>query len=98
MGEFLKRNVVYIAGVVVVVVVVTAFILIAGSALSGCSPSEPETKEPAYSSRYDWSNLDRTDGRYRYMVNGEVRSRLGVDVSENQHDIDWDAVAADGSM
>lgn len=33
---------------------------------------------------------------FRYVRDGQVVSRLGVDVSENQQLIDWEAVAADG--
>ena len=47
-------------------------------------------------SPYDWANLDRSDERYRYVVDGEVKSRIGIDVSESQKEIDWQAVARDG--
>lgn len=79
-------------------------VTIAIFALKAFLPAEeavdPETAdleaEQAFVSPYNWTNLDRTDGRYRYIVDGEVKSRLGIDVSENQHEIDWQAVADDG--
>lgn len=90
-GTFIKRNSVYILSVVAVVLIVV--LLIAGvrafSALTSLDFGE-------YESPYDWSNLDRTDGRYAYVVDGQVKSRLGIDVSEHEYDIDWGAVAADG--
>jgi GH25 family lysozyme M1 (1,4-beta-N-acetylmuramidase) len=52
--------------------------------------------EPAYVSPYDWTNLIRRDGRFAYEQNGAVVSRFGIDVSEHQGVIDWDAVANDG--
>ena len=55
-----------------------------------------EVYSTSYTSPYTWTNLDRTNGRYVYSIDGEVLSNLGVDVSENQGLIDWSAVAADG--
>jgi len=53
--------------------------------------------DPIYVCPYDWSNLYlNSAGRYAYTVNGEVRSRTGVDVSVHNGTIDWTAVAADG--
>ena len=49
-----------------------------------------------YASPYDWTALERTADRLAYVEDGEVRSQLGVDVSEHQGAIDWQAVAADG--
>ena len=56
------------------------------------------TVEEAYAtSPYDWSCLELDDhGRLRYVSGGEVLSRVGIDVSEHQGSIDWQAVAADG--
>ncbi len=36
------------------------------------------------------------DGEFQYVVDGEVISRKGIDVSKYQQDIDWEQVAADG--
>lgn len=53
--------------------------------------------DPVYVCPYDWSNLYlNNEGRYVYAVNGEVRSRTGIDVSEHNGTVDWAAVAADG--
>ena len=94
--QLVRRNVAYIVGVVAVVAIVAVGLLIAKALLSDTGASSSVQEEYAYTSPYDWTKLDRTDGRYRYIVDGEVKSRIGVDVSENQHDIDWNAVAADG--
>lgn len=48
-------------------------------------------------SPYDWSCLAWDErGRVSYVVDGTVRSRTGIDVSEHQGTIDWQAVAGDG--
>ena len=64
----------------------------------GCSGLESSggSGAPAYESPYDWSGLDRSNGRYTYSENGEPASRLGIDVSDHQGAIDWNAVADDG--
>lgn len=67
------------------------------TACSGGDATEPA--EQAYVSPYDWSALERSGAqgdRLAYRVDGEVRSQLGVDVSDHQGAIDWNAVAADG--
>lgn len=88
-------NLKYILGVVAVALVAALGIIIAAPLILQGADAD-RLRESAYVSPYDWSKLDRTDGRYRYVVEGEERSRIGIDVSENQHAIDWDAVAADG--
>ena len=57
-----------------------------------------DTVQPAIdvSTTYDWSNLTRNNGRYAYSIDGEVVSKFGVDVSENNAEINWPAAAADG--
>ena len=97
LAGFVRRNAKYIAGVVVVLLVAVAGIAVL-RALSPDSMTLQETPGEASSHEtpYDWTKLDRSGGHYRYIVDGKVKSRLGVDVSENQHDIDWNAVAADG--
>ncbi len=50
-------------------------------------------------SPYDWNGLERSganNDRLAYYEDGTLRSRLGVDVSDHQGVIDWNAVAADG--
>lgn len=45
----------------------------------------------------DWENLELgEDNRYTYYENGEAVSKMGIDVSYHQGDIDWERVAADG--
>ena len=66
-----------------------------------CTKPEPEdepVEEPVfvYESPYDWSNLVRENGRLSYMKGWMPASVSGIDVSEHQGVIDWDAVAADG--
>ncbi|MDO4533625.1 MAG: GH25 family lysozyme [Coriobacteriia bacterium] len=40
---------------------------------------------------FSWEN-----GRMSYAEDGEIVSKIGIDVSDHQDYIDWDAVAADG--
>ncbi|MCL2751114.1 MAG: glycoside hydrolase [Coriobacteriia bacterium] len=48
-------------------------------------------------SPYDWDQLIKDEnGRFEYFEDGVLRSRFGIDVSEHQKVIDWQAVAADG--
>lgn len=61
----------------------------------GCSRNSGEEAD-VYESPYDWESFSLVDGRYEYSIDGVKVSRLGVDVSEHQGEIDWDAVADDG--
>lgn len=93
--DFIKNNSTYIISVVGVVLIVVLMIVF----IRACTPEEqpaPEPQEQGYVSPYDWSKLDTTNGRYAYVVDGQVKSKLGIDVSENQHWIDWKEVKADG--
>ena len=92
-GEFIAHNAVYILSVLAVVFIV--LLLVFGVRMFADLASSPIVDE-GYTSPYDWSKLDRTNGRYAYVVDGKVKSSLGVDVAEHDHEIDWDAVAADG--
>ena len=102
LGSFARRNIAYILSVVAVVVIATlmlVFIRGCDSDKSSASVSETGSLKVGVSASAgppDWSNLDYADGRYAYIVDGQVKSRLGIDVSENQYEIDWQAVAADG--
>lgn len=91
-------NVVGILSVVAVAVIVVLVALFLRAVLFGQSPEEAEVvgEDVVYQSPYDWTMLVRSDGRYSYVVDGQVKSRLGIDVSENQHEIDWNSVANDG--
>lgn len=66
-------------------------------ALPGCSgPEVEQPEEPAYVSPYDWSGLAKENSRFTYSEGGKIRSLAGIDVSEHQGSIDWNAVASDG--
>ena len=45
---------------------------------------------------YDWTCLQDKDGYKNYIVDNEVVSYRGIDVSSFQGDIDWEDVKADG--
>lgn len=71
----------------------------AAGVLAGCgsgthAPSEPQDVPCPY----DWANLRWEDGRPVYYKDDQVHSRWGVDVSEHQLDVDWDAVAEAGAQ
>ncbi len=87
----------YIVGVAAVVALVCVMLV----AIRSCVPTETYDFDGEldfyYESPFDWSNLQMgDDGRYAYIDNGKVRSHSGIDVSENQLEIDWQAVADDG--
>ena len=64
---------------------------------AACGPEDAaEPAAQAYVSPYDWSGLERSGDRLAFRENGEVRSQLGVDVSDHQGAIDWSAVASEG--
>ena len=90
-GAFVKHNSVYILSVVAVVLIVV--LLIIGVRMFSTIGSWGNGGNAA---SFDWSKLDRSNGRYAYVVDGQVKSRLGIDVAEHEYGIDWDAVAADG--
>ncbi|NPD30750.1 hypothetical protein HLV37_02505 [Eggerthellaceae bacterium zg-1084] len=56
--------------------------------------ADGELSYPRHS--YEWANLQRNGDRLAYVHEGRVLSRVGVDVSEHQGAIDWQAVAGDG--
>lgn len=69
-----------------------AFTLAAcGGSSSGGSSTSDAPRNP-----YVWNKISYNNGRYSYAVDGKVVSRIGVDVSDHQGTIDWNAVAADG--
>lgn len=80
------------------VLALAALAVAACGLLAGCGGSAgTESREPAYVSPYDWDALARDGaGRLTYSEGGAVASLAGIDVSEHQGAIDWEAVAADG--
>jgi GH25 family lysozyme M1 (1,4-beta-N-acetylmuramidase) len=59
--------------------------------------STAKAKPPRYVSPYNWQQLVQDDnGRFSYLHGNTVKSRFGIDVSEHQGAIDWQAVANDG--
>ena len=60
------------------------------AALRGCDLGQTQ-KSP-----YDWSNLDTSGTYFAYKEDGKVVSAVGVDVSDHQGQIDWNAVAQSG--
>lgn len=91
LGQFIKANLKYIAGVALVTALAVVCLFVVAPLVT-----DGDLAEETYVSPYDWQAVDRTAGRFAYVVDGQVKSRLGVDVSENQHVIDWQRVAADG--
>lgn len=91
---FIMKNFIYILGVVVVACLVGLGIVVAAPFIAGDRDGALDGE--TYVSPYDWTQLRHEGDRFAYVVDGQIRSRFGIDVSENQHAIDWNAVAADG--
>ena len=70
----------------------TAAGLLAGCGTKGSSSSASQD-DPC---PYNWANLRWEEGRPVYYGGDAVVSRWGVDVSEHQQRVDWEAVAAAG--
>lgn len=69
--------------------------------LSGCGCSRDTTQDvdpiEVWTPPYDWSALmTNPQGRKFYYPNGQLSSKVGIDVSDYDHEIDWAQVAADG--
>lgn len=100
--QMLLSNPLILAAIaVVLLLLVVLFVRSCGASDSSLSSSEAPvatSNEPAIdaSTTYDWSNLSRENSRYVYSLDGQVVSKFGIDVSENNEDIDWPSVAADG--
>ena len=79
-------------------VAVVILALVVFTTVSSCAkrPATPQVEESPYSTLYDWEALSTEGGRYVYTVDDQKVSRLGIDVSDAQGEIDWDAVAKDG--
>lgn len=83
-----------------VMILVGALTLSTLSSFSSCNfygdTESDEFDEPVYESPYTWDNLIHEEGRFYYYKDDALVSRTGIDVSSHQHEIDWQAVAADG--
>lgn len=79
-------------------ILVCVVVALASFTLQRCSSAPvTDSAQNAYVSPYDWdAGLTRTGDRLAYTENGVAKSQVGVDVSEHQGAIDWNAVAADG--
>lgn len=86
------------APVVVGALIVIAICLFVAlfSAIGQCSTDEPPASDAPYVSPYDFSGLTLEGDRFSYAEDGVVKSQVGVDVSDHQGAIDWQAVAHDG--
>lgn len=102
LAQFALRNAVYILSVAAVAAIAVLLLTLLRTYAPQESPqdvagSEAGSEEATeYANPLDWNNLNREDDHYEYVVNGQVRSKLGVDVSEYQAEIDWAAVVNDG--
>lgn len=71
------------------------------AALAGCGCSNNQMQDvppvEVWTSPYDWSAvMTNPDGRKFYYPDGVLSSKVGIDVSDYDHEIDWAQVAADG--
>ena len=69
--------------------------------LTGCGSSEAGVQARQIAEvpcPYNWDNLIWDGGRPVYYENDQICSRWGVDVSEHQHTVDWEAVAGAGAQ
>lgn len=79
----------------IIALVVLVIALVAVAINSALFPRETESANPT-TSAYNWDYLHKEDGRFVYTVEGKPQSRTGVDVSEHQGYINWNAVRNDG--
>ena len=86
-----------IAAAVVIILLIAWGI---AAAVGSCSPAahsdRPTSADFVSHSAPNWEDLHEEDGRMVYTVDGHVASQAGIDVSEHQGEIDWQAVAGDG--
>lgn len=88
-----------VGGLVAVLIAATVLLCACSqrSGGSGGSSGPVDIFDTAIESPYDWGNLVWDGyGRVDYVADGQVRSRIGIDVSEHNGPIDWEAVADDG--
>lgn len=85
-------------GVVIVLIVMALglFLVVLFSGLGQCSSKDTPSAAAPYVSPYDFSGLVAEGDRFTYTEGGQIKSQVGVDVSDHQGAIDWQAVATDG--
>lgn len=86
-----------------VIAVLAALAVIAGAATTAflnqpatSSESASSSSRAAYVSPYDFTGLDSQGDRMTYSENGVQKSQVGIDVSELQGSVNWQAVKNDG--
>lgn len=85
-----------VGAIALVIVALVLFAVVRPGCVGLGTAGSETTQETGYVSPYDWANLDTENGRFSYYENGELSSELGIDVSDHQGSIDWNAVAQDG--
>lgn len=92
-----KRKPALILAFIVALVVLGSAAGLATTSFLGSSSTVKMAKEPATASApYDLDGFENANGRMTYSENGVLKSQVGIDVSEHQGSIDWNAVADDG--
>lgn len=79
----------------VIIVLVVALVVVTLSALNSTSQPAPQTSTPVEEVDHRWDDLTWENGRAYFSENGQVTSQTGIDVSEHQGWIDWNAVSND---
>lgn len=79
-----------------VVVLVVLVVALVGVAIHAAVFPKESTERDGTSSTYNWDYLKKDDGRFYYAIEGKAQSLTGIDVSEHQGYINWNAVADDG--
>ena len=92
-----KKALVAIAAVAAVVLVAMVAVIAAELATPAQTRQVSSTTTQAWVSPYDWSNVREDENGYlAYYKDGRKVSEAGVDVSEHDGEIDWEAVRASG--
>lgn len=90
-------RIIMVATIACVVLLAVSRVLVSESSAGSFAGSALPSSSVAHTNPFDWSRLSLgLDGRPRYVVDGVTESRVGIDVSEHQGDIDWGSVKADG--
>lgn len=71
---------------IVIIAIIVAMVVLFAATAASCSDQ----------TKYDWNNLKLENGRMVYYENGNAVSTTGIDVSDLQGSIDWQAVKNDG--